>query len=489
MAQPTVSGSVATNESSETSRKSLGTVSLVAFVVAAAAPLTVLAVFAPLGLMSGGESLVAGYLITGVVYLIFAVGFTTMSRHFDGTGAFYAYISRGINKRWGAAAGLVAYLGYLGGQIGFTASAAVFTGAFLQVLFGIQLHWIWYAIAISVLAAFLSYRQVTVSAKVVIALLSAEMGILAIFCVGVLAAGGHEGITLSAFGPEAIFSAALPAVFTLTFVTFIGFEQTVVYSREVKDKRKTVAKATYIGVIVLTITYAFCSWVIIQAVGPSELVNIALGDPSQLVFALNDRFVGTGVTLVMQALVITSFFAGVLALQNTCGRYLQALGEQSVLPTALARASKTTGSPSTGTVVQGLLVVAALVIFTVIGSDPYTQVVPWTNTPTVVAVLANQVLASFAVVYFFKRDRRGESKWNTTIAPILSIVLISLALILMIAALSAFTGLGALGNTIMLLPLLAGAIYGYVRASMLERRGHTQNSQGAATDQAALQDA
>ncbi|KLJ05077.1 hypothetical protein WQ59_01460 [Streptomyces sp. KE1] len=78
------------------------------FVVPAAAPLTVMAGVAPIAIMLGGIGAPAGYLLAGLTLTVFAVGFTTMSRHVVHGGGFYAYITRGLGRPAGRGAALLA---------------------------------------------------------------------------------------------------------------------------------------------------------------------------------------------------------------------------------------------------------------------------------------------------------------------------------------------------------------------------------------------
>ena len=75
-------------------RNTLGTGDIAFFVVSAAAPLTIMAGIARFAILSGGIGAPAAYLFAGLALAVFAVGFTTMSRHVTNGGAFYAYISR-----------------------------------------------------------------------------------------------------------------------------------------------------------------------------------------------------------------------------------------------------------------------------------------------------------------------------------------------------------------------------------------------------------
>ncbi|WP_423058577.1 APC family permease [Brevibacterium linens] len=450
----------------------LRTPSVVFFVLAAAAPLTILAGFVPLGLAAGGDSVVLGFLYPGLIYLLFAVGYTTIAAHVREGGAFLTYITAGLGPKVGAAAGSIAYLGYLGGQIGFTASASVFASLTIEGLAGVRVHWLIIALVIILLVLTLALREVGVGARVVAILLIAEMTVLMIFFVAVLFQGGHEGLTLSPFSADRWLSPALPGVFILTFIAFVGFEQTTVYRNETSNPNRTIPRATYAGVGLLILLYSFGSWVIVQAAGESRLETLLAHDPSQLVFDLNDEYVGPAMTGIMLILVVTSFIAGVIAIHNTSARYLVFLSRAGLVTPRLKEMTPA-GSPFTANIVQAALVMLALSIFALTDADPYTQVVAWTNTPTIVAVLLLQILTSMAVIRFFRRRKTEVSFWKRTFAPAASAVLISLALGLLIAKMGALTGLSFLGNLAILAPLVAAGVFGFFRARRIDRTGNS----------------
>jgi len=78
---------------------SLGVGSIVFMVVAAAAPLTVIAGTVPLGIGIGnGPAFPATFALSAAVLLLFAVGFCAMSPHVPNAGAFYAYVERGLGR-------------------------------------------------------------------------------------------------------------------------------------------------------------------------------------------------------------------------------------------------------------------------------------------------------------------------------------------------------------------------------------------------------
>ncbi|MFJ3778983.1 APC family permease [Streptomyces sp. NPDC090075] len=445
---------------------SIGTAHLVFFVIAAAAPLTIIAGFAPLAFLLGGEATPMGFLVPGLVYLFFAVGYTAMSRHIPDAGAFYAYISHGFGRVVGAGAAVMAYVGYLGGQIGFTASAGLFASTTLDDFFGVKPSWLVCALVITVGAGVLGYNRVDIGARVLAGLLIAEIAVLAVFCVAVLAQNGHEGLSFGSFSPHTFLTTSLASVFVLTFISYVGFEQTAIYSEEARDRRRTVSRATYIAVSFLALAYTFCAWVVYMAAGPERIGELLRGDPSTLVFALNDEFAGSVMTKAMQALIVTSFIAGVLALQNACGRYLLVLGRDGIAPRAFGRVNPRTQAPGFAAVVQTGLVLVALVVFGFTPADPYTQIVVWTNTPTLLAVLALQIATSAAVIRFFgKAAHRGaESVWHARFAPALAALALTGALWLTVDRMHLITGIQGAQNLWLILPLPMAFAIGALRA-------------------------
>lgn len=448
---------------------SMSTSNLVFFVVAAAAPLTVLAGFLPVVLLLSGKIAPIGYLVAGVVYLLFAVGFTAMSRHVKDAGAFYAYIRVGLGEVVGSGSALVAYVGYTLGQIGFSAAAGLFASNALETFLGWSVHWGVCAVVLGIAVGVLSYCKVDIGARVLAVLLVAEMGILFLLALVIVAKGVPEGYSLDAFNPGNWDMSALGPLFVLTFIVYIGFEQTAIYSEEAKDPHRTVPRATFIAVGLLTVVYTFMSWIIVMAIGPSRLGGILEGDLTDVIFDVNTEFVGKLSTDVMQILLVTSFFAGVLALQNAGTRYLYSMAREGLVSEKFTHTSRKTGSPTVAAVTQATIAVVAIAIFALFKFDPYTQVVIWTNTPTLIAVLLLQIGTSLSAIVFFRKRVTDESPWHRWIAPATSAVLLSAVLGLVLVRLDLLTGLGALGNTLICIPLVIAFIFGAARGRQVRR--------------------
>ena len=229
----------------------LGTAGIVFFVVAAAAPLLVMAGVAPLALNIAGIGAPGGYILAGLALGVFAIGFTAMSKYIHNAGAFYAYISVGLGPRWGLAAAVLALVSYNALEIGIFGALGYFAQTTMADLVGVDLPWgLWSLLGVG-LVWFLGSRSVHLGARFLILLLTAETGILVLLAGAVLFQGGAVGIDVESFAPSNVFSPGLGGVLTLAFAAFIGFEATALYREEAKDPARTVPRATYIAVAFL----------------------------------------------------------------------------------------------------------------------------------------------------------------------------------------------------------------------------------------------
>ncbi len=116
---------------------SIGTIGVMATVISAAAPLTVMAGVAPIALAIGGVGVPGAYLLAGVVLAIFAIGFTAMAATIRRTGGFFVYIGHAFGGTAGFAAAVLAIVSYNLLQIGVYGLFGIQTRAALDDLFGV----------------------------------------------------------------------------------------------------------------------------------------------------------------------------------------------------------------------------------------------------------------------------------------------------------------------------------------------------------------
>ncbi|MDJ0395814.1 APC family permease [Rhodococcus sp. G-MC3] len=403
----------------------LGASGIAFMVVAAAAPLTVMAGVAPLALAVGGVGAPVAYLGAGAVFAVFAVGFLAMTRHVGGVGAFYSYITLGLGKALGLAAGILAVLSYNAVMIGVYGLMAVQTQAAIERLLHVHIEWWVLALAAIVVVLAIGRRGVDVGAKILGVLLVFETAILLVLAFSVLVQGGADGIEFSSFTPDAIISPGMGGILAIAFAAFMGFESTAVYRSEARDPNRTIPRATYCAVGFMALFYCFIVWSIVQAFGDRDVQAAAGGDIAGLFFTAIEKYVGLWASDVMSVLIVTSALASQIAFHNAINRYTLSLANDGILPRWLDHTHPVFKSPSRAGLLQTVVAAVVVSAFALAGADPYYKLLLLLNTPGIIGLLVLQLLTSIAVVAYFVRKKAVSAERIGVIAAAIGAVLLA----------------------------------------------------------------
>jgi amino acid transporter len=430
-------------ESGKLHRRALGVPDLVFFIVAASAPLTAVAGGqAATYLVTGNKGVPFMFIPLGIVLALFAVGYAAMSRHVTNAGAFYAYVARGLGKVQAVGAAFVALIAYNAMQIGIYGLFGVAMGAFMSDKLGITLDWWWWCLIGGAVIGVLGVLQIDLNARVLAVLLILEVIVVALFDFAILADPGPEGITATGFDPGVSFGTAVGATLTFCVASFVGFESAALYSEEVKDPKRTVARATYIAIGLIAVFYALSSWLVGIAAGPNVIVDpAALGaagfgtpdapDPTTVLFITGADRLGAFWGDSASLLFATSLFAALLSFHNAVARYAFALGRENVLPRVFSRVHDRTGAPYIASITQTVLALTVVAVFALADADPVLKLFTWLTNLGALGVLLLMAVTSFAVVsYFRRRPDTGVSSWAGTIAPAIAGVALLVVLVL-----------------------------------------------------------
>lgn len=454
-------------------KNSLGLIAVTFMVISAAAPLTGIAGAMPIAFLLGnGAGIPATFIFVTLLMLAFSAGYVAMSRHIKNAGAFYAYAAHGLGGRTAGAVAVVALVAYNAMQFGLIGLlGGIASGVFSE--FGLFLPWWGWSIIAIVLFGILGYRQVDLSAKVLVVLVALEYLIVLIVDFAILGqGGGPSGLSVNILDPNAIFSGSLTIAVLFCLGSFIGFEATTIYAEEARDPEKTIARATYLSVLMIGLFYVFSTWLMVAAVGSENLVPTleALPDPSAFFFELAGQYVGGPIPAIAGILLVTSLFAALSAFHNYIARYSYVAGREGLLPAVFGRTHDTHQSPHVGSLVQtgGALIIVA--IFAGLGLDPILNLFTWVSQVGTLGILGMMTVTSMAIVAYFRRRPESASPVKTLVLPMVSGVIMAVLFVYIFMNFGDLTGTagGALG---IILPCLipAGAIIGYLLALRLER--------------------
>ena len=431
----------------------LGVVGIVFFVVAAAAPLLGMTGAVPVAMLLGNQAGTPGtYLAVGLILLVFSVGYAAMSQKVTNTGAFFAYVGKGLGKHAGVASAFASLVGYITIQLAIYGFIGGVLSGQMEASAGIALPWYVWAVIVWVAVTALSLLSVDVGAKVLGVLMIAELLTLVITSTAVFMNHGSSMNFGNSFGFDAVFAGGFGGgagiAIAFAFASFIGFEATAIYGEESKDPKKVVPKATYWAVGIITVLFAFTAFAMATAMGGNSegvagfvgKASDGLKNPAGVIFGIaDDNLGGTWMSTIMGWLVISSCFAGVLAFQNAIARYFFALGRGGVLPKSLSKTNKA-GAPVYGVLLTSIFAIVVIVVFAVQKLDGIANLFTWMSAVTAVAIMFVEILVSIAIVVYLGKDKTV-SIWKSTIAPIVAAIGLSVGTYMLM---SRFNLLGSL---------------------------------------------
>ncbi|NDB18099.1 MAG: APC family permease [Actinobacteria bacterium] len=354
----------------------------------------------PVAIVLGNGIAVPGtYLLVGIALLLFSVGYAAMSSHVTNTGAFFAYVGRGLGVVPGIGTAFVSLVAYLTIQLAIYG----FFGVVMASEVGGLSAYAWALLAWA-LSFVLSWFSVDVGAKLLGVLMILEVASLTVTALAVLFNGG---------GPNGLDVGG-------------SFSLSNVYGEEARDPKRAVPRATYLAIGVITLLFAMVSLAMVSGLGSDDIVgNIlkstdGLANPAGALFAVATTFVGSWLATLMKWLVVSSLFAGILAFQNSAARYLFAMGRSGVLPGKLKK-TNSHGSPGNGSIVVSAIAGLTILWFWLRDLDPYKTMFSWFSAVSVVAIMFVEVLVCLAVVAYFRKNKGG-TVWNSMVAPVLALV-------------------------------------------------------------------
>ncbi|WP_279022971.1 APC family permease [Gibbsiella quercinecans] len=404
--------------------------------VATAAPITAMLGNVPIAVGSGnGQYAPAGFLVATIILALFAIGYAQMAKYITATGAFYGFISHGLGRIIGMAAGVAVTLTYMVFEAALVGIFAFFCEDLIHGLSGMHIHWVVFALGMLIANGVLSYFDISLTSKVLGCCLVLEIIILTVVAGAVLVhGGGPQGFVPESINPLHAFTPALgvPGAnagigLFFAFWSWVGFESSAMYGEESRNPKKIIPLATLLAVIGIGLFYVFISWMAIAGTGPEKAIALAQ-DPNkaaEIFYGPARQYLGEWAVAVFKILVITGSFACGMAFHNCAARYIYALGRENLFPLSgktLGLTHPKHGSPHIASTVQTLIACTIIVLFLLAGKDPYADIYTLLAILGTMGIMIVQALCAFAVIFYFhaNAENRKHSHWfKTFLAPLM----------------------------------------------------------------------
>src|SRR4051794_18495728 len=442
-------------------KDALGLPAVLFCIVTGAAPLAAMMFNVPVAVSGGGYAVPAAFLVATIALTIFSTGYIEMSRRVTSTGGFYTFISRGLGNVMGLGSGILIALCYVIFAAAVTSVLGYFASTTIDEWFGISLPaYVYMFGALALMTAF-AFFHIELTAKILGVALVAEVLALLAMCIGILASGGGpDGFSAAPLNPVNIFdndaalkvfgaAAAGVAIFG-AFWSWVGFEMAPNYAEESREPKRIAKAATYGSVIGLGIFYIFVSYMFVTGWGlngsAQAVADQFAGKTDSAFYPLTDKYVGGGLTTIVEILIITSCFACAMAFYNTGSRYLFSLAREGLLPASLGRTHPTQRGPVNASMVVTAIVGVYMLAFTLSDSSTLAALLKlgtWTPLLGVLGILAVQGLCSVAIIRYFRTEApEGFHPVKTLLAPFLGFLAMAGACYLLIDNRAGLSGAG-----------------------------------------------
>jgi amino acid transporter len=334
---------------------------------------------------------------------------------------------------------MIAVITYCIGLIAVYAVQAFVTQEILAG-FGITAPWQICFLVQLLLVTVLAYRKIDLSARVTFVIVALELLVLLALVAAVVAQKGLAAFPLEAVSPSVMGIGPWVVAFVFAILCYQGFEAGALYAPEAKNPERTVPRALYGALIILTASFAIIAWVLTGVTGVDALQDTVGADPAGFIFTVMGTYLGDAGIWALSVLALLAQLACTLAYTNFTSRYLNSLSGEELLPAFLNRKNHH-NSPGTAILGLSVLVIIAVLGLSVLGIDPYTEIAPVGFGLGALGATTLQALASAAVVGYFLRQPPSERHWwKTTVAPIAATILLAAALYIELISFSFITG-------------------------------------------------
>ncbi|EHB58454.1 amino acid permease-associated region [Mycolicibacterium rhodesiae JS60] len=426
--EPTGPGPSTSVESKGLKGGALGLLSSIVVGMASTAPAYSLA--ATLGLIvASGGSLLAGEKAPAIVLIAFipmymiAVAYQELNKAEPDCGTTFTWASRAFGPLigwlggWGIIAADVIVMANLAqiagaysftfvGELGWSSAAGLANSTLWSTVAGV----IWI-----VVMTYICYRGIEVSARLQYGLLGIELVVLVVFSVVALfKVYTHQAETysmmpsLSWFWPAGLdFGTVIaPAILTAIFI-YWGWDTAVACNEESEDPGTTPGRAAVISTFLLLATYALVSVAAIAFAGTGT-EGIGLGNPDNAADAFaaigpdlfGDSALGKIGLLLLAASILTSASASTQTTILPTARTTLSMGVYKALPDSFAKIHRTYLTPTTSTIVMGVVSIVFYVLFTLVSPNLLSALIGSVG----LMIAFYYGLTGFACVWFYRKD-------------------------------------------------------------------------------------
>ncbi len=365
------------------------------------APTTTPTMTIPLVFVLAGNGTWLAYLFATAAILLIALCISRFARHTSCSGSLYTYATSSLPPAISGIAGWALLLAYIATGASVTGGFINYANVFLLSITGKSAPTFLLAILCVGVSAFIAYRDVQVSARLMLWIEAVSVALIAIVLALLLWHNGlhidHAQLRLEGVTPSAVRLGVVLALFS-----FVGFESATTLGAEASNPLRTIPRAVIQSAVFTGLFFILCAY--LETLGMHTAhQNLGESVAPMRVLASLAGVSPLGPFIDFGALV--SMFACTLACITAAARVLMRMGHNGLVHRRMSMAHRKNATPGSAVLVSGILTalpVTVLALRGVAGTDIY----GWMGSLAVYGFLTTYGLAAIALPLYLKRNHR-----------------------------------------------------------------------------------
>ena len=337
--------------------------------VSAIAPSTTASLTIPLIFALAGSATCFVYLLATVAMLLVGFCVSRFAKLSASPGSLYSYTADTLPPAFGVAAAWGLLLAYLATGASVAGGALYYATVLCQQFFHGSPPAIPTLFVICLVAGFIAYRDVKLSAEIMLWIEAASVSLIMIVLILLPVHLGLQ-IDTSQFRLRGVSFKGLGPALVLSIFSFVGFESATTLGGEAHEPLKTIPRAVLQSALLAGMFFILCAYSEVMGFrGESTALSVTTS-PLHLL-AAKAGVLPLGVAIDCGAFI--SMFACVLACSTAAARVLLRMAHDGLLPVALERTNQRHKTPGTAITLSTSLMFAATAGFALRGATGSTM--------------------------------------------------------------------------------------------------------------------
>jgi amino acid transporter len=365
------------------------------------APTTTPTMTVPLVFVLAGNGTWLAYLFATAAILLIALCIGRFARHTSCSGALYTYATSSLPPIVGSIAGWALLLAYIATGAAVAGGFINYANVFLLALFGHTAPTTLLGLLCVASATAIAYRDVQVSARLMLWIEAASVLLIAIVLALLLWRNGLHidppQLHLTGVTPSAVRLGVVMALFS-----FVGFESATTLGHESANPLRTIPRAVVQSAVFCGLFFVLCAYLETLGMGAAHQ---DLGNSTAPLSVLANLAGVKPLGPLIDFGALVSMFACTLACITAAARVLMRMAHNGLAHHRLSTAHEKNATPSSAVILTGLLTalpVCGLAARGIAGIDIY----GWMGSLSVYGFMTTYGLAAIALPIYLKRNHR-----------------------------------------------------------------------------------